>query len=213
MSTDLSKISQSEDLAFSFAEVEAALSSAQNIANAKRTSFQARLKNFLKIGLLPDVPAGRGRAAAYSPWNLFVLGLAVEMSQLGLSPTRVKLVIDSNMWRICQAAMMAARQGVPTHGFELPMTISFDPRGLAELGSGPQDQDMADVTFNYAGAGQLNENLSGWLKHGLNRVSIISVSALLWDVASYTDPDRADEFYLSVIREAERVQALEEEGE
>lgn len=72
-----------------FGGVEALLADVHGIASDRRTAFQARLKNFLRLGLLDDVKAGRGKAAKYEIHHILTLAVALEFAQLGMTPERI----------------------------------------------------------------------------------------------------------------------------
>lgn len=208
VSTDLDNFSQPATLEVTFGQLEAAIAAANRIADDKRTAFQARLKNLLKLNLLPEVQAGRGKAALFNPWHMFVMGLAVECSQLGLVPTRVVDVLRENVWQVAQMGKMVGRHGRPRGGFDMPMTVTFDPSGWIDLARPGRHGDIADATFNYAGIGQLKENLTNWFAQGFRRVSIINVSMLVWDLASRTNIHMVDQFYAQLADLADSIQLL-----
>lgn len=179
------------------------LAHTHNIASEKRTAFQARLKNLLKLGLLPQVTSGRGKAATYSPWDLILLAITLELSQLGLTPARALLVIQINQRNIATVVWNAADAGPPRDGkLPFPMLLSFDPRGLAELELNSTG-DVAARSFRWSALGNLQPQLNEWFPQGLRRLSIINVSALIYDVASYAGIGRVAEFYRAAAECAE----------
>ncbi len=91
----------------SFGVVEASLARLYGIASGRRTAFQARLKNFLKLGFPQNIAAGRGRAGVYSPAKFLQMVLAMEFSQCGLPPSIIVPIIESNWYRILPAAVRA----------------------------------------------------------------------------------------------------------
>lgn len=200
--------SSQQEFSFSFGEVEAVLSQIHGIADDKRTAFQARLKNLLKLGLLPDVQAGRGRTAKYRPWHLFCLGFAIECAQLGLAPARTVDLLKNNLWWLCQVALMVGRQGRPEGGHALPMLVTFDPSGLVDMRPS-EDGDSADITFSYMGLGILQESLEDWLKRGLLRLSIVNVSELVWRLSSRIAIREVERFYIELETHAKQVQDSE----
>jgi hypothetical protein len=203
----MSEVSQ-QRLLFSFGEAEASLAQVHRVADAKRTAFQARLKNLLKLGLLPDVQAGRGRAAAYGPWHLFQLGFALECAQLGMTPARTIGLMQNNLWFLCQVALMVGRHGGGRDGHLLPMMVTFDPSALNDMV--PDDfGDAAELSFNYAGVGILTEGLQEALANGMLRTSIINVSEMVRRITSRAAPEHVEQFYLELTGEAKRVQEEE----
>ena len=76
-------------LTMTFGEAEALVAAVNGIANDRRATFQSRIKNLLKLGLLRGLRQGRGKTAAYDSASIATLALAVEMTQLDLSPERL----------------------------------------------------------------------------------------------------------------------------
>lgn len=78
----------------SFGEVDAILSSLYEVKSAKRTAFQARLKHFLKLGALPNVKLGRGKAATYRAGDLITLAVLCDLSKSGINPERAIYLVQ-----------------------------------------------------------------------------------------------------------------------
>ncbi|ALR22062.1 hypothetical protein [Sphingobium baderi] len=158
-----------------FGGVEAALAHMHGIASHKRTAFQARLKNFLRLGLLDDVKAGRGKAAKYEAHHILLLALGLELSQMGVAPERSVELIKNNIGRISLAVLDSISTKPEGFGSDWsPTAIFFDPGALAQLTTIP-DQEVL-VLFGKT------ENLkdltaSFFAKH--TRLAMISISGLL----------------------------------
>lgn len=93
---------------FRFGEIEAILADINDIPSVQRTSFQARLKDIQRQGLLQMETLPRGKAAAYTLRELAVLAISVELCQLGLSTKRAVEVILDDPNALWTAVMMAA---------------------------------------------------------------------------------------------------------
>ncbi|WP_221795699.1 hypothetical protein [Aquisediminimonas sediminicola] len=171
-----------------FAQVERALALTYNIADDKRTAFSARLKHLQKLKFPPGINTGRGRAATYNVGHLFLMGVVLELNQLGLNPERATFVINDDMRAVAQAAAMAARAGPPQNGYENPVLLYLDPACLSDLMIDSPRGDRAASSFFYAGLGLAMESFSSWLKQGMTRIAFFSVSALIYDLASYLSP-------------------------
>ena len=118
--------------------------------------------------------------------HVLQLGLALELNQLGLNPERAIAVIESDMHSVAMAFSHAAMQGPPVGEFELPFFLYFDPSGLSDLMI-DRGEDRAVRSFVYAGLGQLKEQFDTWgTSGGLTRLSLVNVSALLWEIGSYS---------------------------
>ena len=94
-------------MAFSskFGEVEAALAALHAIASDKRTAFQARLKNFLRLGLLQDVKSGRGKAASFDAHHIVLFAVALELTQLGARPELAVEMTRGSLGRLAQGVI------------------------------------------------------------------------------------------------------------
>lgn len=190
---------------FSFGQVEQTLAQAYNIADDKRTAFASRLKHLQKRGFPPGINTGRGRAAAYNVGHLVLLGVALELNELGLTPERAIRAISEDLHAVAMAVHMAARSDEPRDGsFEFPMFLYCDPAVLDELtNDAAQGQaDWASATFFYAGIGQAMETFQEWFRAGVRRMAFFSVSALLWELAKYSPKkgdQTIDDFYSEVM--------------
>jgi hypothetical protein len=91
-----------------FGELEAILADINEIPSVQRTSFQARLKDIQRRGLLRMEGLPRGKAAAYGTRELILMAIAVEMCQFGLSSMRAVQVMLADEYPLWMAVMMAA---------------------------------------------------------------------------------------------------------
>lgn len=104
-----------EDLAaviqttFRFGELESVLADINEIPSVQRTSFQARLKDIQRHGLLRMDTLPRGKAAAYGLRELALLAIAVEMCQFGVSTKQTVEVMLSDEYPMWMAVLMAAQ--------------------------------------------------------------------------------------------------------
>ena len=190
-------------LSLRFSEVEALFAGVHLVASDKRIAFQGRLKALLRIGLLPDVMLGRGRAATYSAPDVFILGVALELLQLGLSPERaVRVVLDEGRLPIIYAGRYALRflQWEHERGtIHARWFLRCDPANLSSaLGD---DDDEARATFWYCST----RDIMDWFGNDEDRatldlwprMSLINVSTLvgrLYSVLHETDESRAVAF-------------------
>ena len=203
---------------FTFAQVEKTLALTHNVDETRRSAFAARLKHLQKMKFPPGVNTGRGRAASYDVGHICLLGVALELNQLGLSPERAVGVITSDHGAIASAFLRAAEEGPPNGSFLQPMFLYLDPAGLTDLMI-DHGRDRAARSFYYIDLDSLIKNLQKWGTGGLSRLSLVSVSAMLWDLASYSrrqkDPETsafyeaAKEWASSVARTAARTAAAE----
>jgi hypothetical protein len=198
-----------EKLALRFGDLEAALAALNGIPSHNRTAFQARLKNFHRLGFPEGIGQGRGKAVIYGARELVLMALAVELTQLGLTPERVIEVIREDEYPVWICVRMAASSltlrsevfnpGPGDFGKEcevwgfspemadnadtdpLSMFLYCDPAALA-----PWDDEGADrssATFFYGGAGVIRDNISRWTTGPTRRLALINVTKLLFDMA------------------------------
>jgi hypothetical protein len=98
------------------------------------------------------------------------------------------------------AASLAARQGPPDGKFKHPTLLHLDPTALGELMQQPKG-DRASNSFFYTGLPDALVNMRQWFTGGATRVAFFSVSALLWDLASYSgdgSPEHLQNFYRAI---------------
>jgi hypothetical protein len=171
-------------LQWTFGQVEQVLACTHSIRDDRRSAFSNRLKNYQKAGFPAGINTGRGRAATYQIGHLLQMGLALELSQLGLNPERALEVIQSDMHSVAMSLFHSASDGPPDGEFTQPYFIYFDPAGLSDLMIERQE-DRAVGSFFYAGLGQMKDQLENWSHNGLGRISLLNVSALLWNIGSY----------------------------
>ena len=87
-----------------FAMVDHVLSKMHNIDSDHRSAFANRLKHLQRLGYPLGTNTGRGRAATYRAQHFFLLGLALELAQLGLATDSAIPIIYDNMKTIAAAA-------------------------------------------------------------------------------------------------------------
>ncbi|MCL6729882.1 hypothetical protein [Sphingomonas hankyongi] len=224
-----------EGITLNFGEMEARLSILHEIASEKRTQFQARLRNFQRLGIPANVSTGRGKSVHYSPGQVVEMALALELTQLGLLPERVVQVFQLNKFPIAQGVAMAARAIMEKGGFlpdrervdqnmtvatgsqwvthdeeddPMSMFLFFDPTALASLTDIPEKyEDQASATFFYGGPGIVRENIVRWTAGPhTRRLSLINVTALLWSLIVRTKPERQQQFCKEVETWADELQ-------
>lgn len=193
------------DFSVNFGGLEALLAEMHDIADAKRTAFQARLKNFHRLKYPVGFKTEKGRATIYKPGDIAEMALALELAQLGLTPERVVRVLSINWYPTMMALRMAAqaleRKPFGFHEVEqrpddpASMFLYFDPfalSGLTEDGSGlTPDLDQASDTFFYGGEGVVRDGFVPWTSGATHRLSLINLTALLDRLAG--DPYPNDE--------------------
>jgi hypothetical protein len=200
------------ELSLRFGELEAVLADINGIPSTQRTAFQARLKNFHRLGFPEGIGKGRGKAVIYTARETVLMAVAVELTQLGLTPERVIEVIAADELPVWQSVVMAAGAiierpevfnagpgdtGNPPDqkvwGFSanwvdsdftdpFSMFLYCDPAALAPWDE--KDADRASSTFFYGGAGIIRDNISRWTTGPTRRLALINVTKLLFDIAA-----------------------------
>jgi hypothetical protein len=180
---------------WTFRQVESILADCYNIASSKRTTFASRLKNFHRLGFPLHFKAEQGKVARYSAGHLAMMALALDMTNLGLTPERIVRVLTLNWFptnmalRMAAQALIAAPAGFDEHVAKpdedpLSMFLFFDPSALSPLTMDydpaitPDLDDAAD-SFFYGGQGVVRDNLVKWTSGYVSRISIINVTAML----------------------------------
>ncbi len=188
----------------SFAAVEGMLAQLHSISDDKRVAFQGRLKALLKSGLLPHVHQGRGRAASYTPFDTVRFALALELTQLGLTPERAVKVLLNNWYPAAMAVQMATHwlsgEGEDPTG----MFLYFDPAALSDLMTvlPDRDEDYASATFFYGGIGVVHEILDRWSRDvGVRRLALINVTTLLEGISGQLRDARSQSAFVTELRE------------
>lgn len=165
-----------------FAQVEALLADVNWIASDKRTAFQARLKNFQRLGLLKDIREGRGKAAAYEAHHVLMLGLAVEFAQLGFAPDTTVSMIQRNMPHIVRAISTIPRNEKEAENWS-PQLVYFDPANLSSLMQTPVEV-LQWQDFAFAPVEEFKERLRGLLSQGCTRLALVNVTGLVVRIAT-----------------------------
>ena len=163
-----------------FAGVEALLAEVNSIQRDKRTAFQARLKNFLRLGLLPDVKEGRGKAASYETHQVLMLALAVEFTQLGFPPDATVAMIRRSLMEIVGAIRSIPKRESDTADWS-PRIVYFDPAGLSPL----MDESAVSQrrALSFAPVDKFKDDLRDMLAQGSTRLALINVTGLVVSLA------------------------------
>lgn len=162
----------------SLGEVETALAVMSNIHPRRQSQLRFRLKNLFKVGFLPHIQQGRGKAGRYGAREIFELSVAIELMQFDLGPHR----IAETMARLKDVIKASAReagdylsQGMQPLGSERHIYISFDPGGLESLSRDYGEEAKITERF-YRGDQPLDDRIA-------RRLAIINISKLSLDLA------------------------------
>jgi hypothetical protein len=94
---------------YSFGQIEVVASAMLNVPPEHRSKVDARLKNLLRKGLLPELGAQRGRAFSFTEDQALVLLLAVMLNCQGRMPEYVVFLVSRRRHLISKSA----ERGVP----------------------------------------------------------------------------------------------------
>lgn len=187
-----------------FGEVEAVLAAVHHIAAAKRTAFQARLKNFHRLGFPTDLKGGRGKAAKYKAHHMFLMAVALELSQLGVAPDRAVKTLNENIGVITRAIRHTLRREGDEYPEEWsPMVLYFNPNALAELADERSNLPVGPMPFWFEEVSHFSRELNRWFNRGeVSRLSMISVTGLLVNIEAHIGATQA--FLNDLLNWAER---------
>ena len=191
-----SSVSIPNDWRASFGEVDAILASANAIESSRRTAFQARLKHFLKLGALPNVKQGRGKAASYSVGDVITMAAICDLTRFGIAPESAVAIIENSEFILVMATYRSldmleinSDEYLDNKEFDSIM-LYFYPNALSILAGTPQ---MASLFWG--GADFLSTNGLDKTKDGQTRqVSVMNFTSLLRELVRALKDDRRDAF-------------------
>lgn len=155
------------------------LALSNSIADDKRSAFSNRLRHLQKLGFPKGTNTGRGKAANYDIGHIYLMAVALQLNQLGLTPERAIHVVEANLALIAAGAVHAARSGPPPDGFISPVFYYFDPSVLSDLMKPNARGDRAAGSLQVDTIENMFSALSKWSKMGLPRMAIFSASEII----------------------------------
>jgi len=195
----------------SFSAVEAILAGMNFIADPHRSAFASRIKNIQRLKFPSGINTGRGVAAIYRAEHVLLLGLTIELLQLGLTPERAVRTLSNNSRTIMQAfcdELLAESQEAKGYDFTGPRQtfLGFDPEAMQELAKQPEGletvEDIASFTFIYGGV----DTLTHWLQNPFPnqgiRLAVIPLTRFMQRLLSHVShslgSDQHNEFALAL---------------
>jgi hypothetical protein len=164
---------------FTFAEIEAMLAQGHEIADDKRTAFQARLKNMLRVGYPPTTKSGKGVIARYSASDAVLFALGVELFQLGIAPAHAAKLLREQWVDIA----IGITQALVRVDDEPEILLMFDPVALQDLMRSEYrrgaELDPLPLNMTILDAGIFQEMMGFVSRLGSGRRSIVSISGLI----------------------------------
>lgn len=156
------------------------------IPDERRPAFVGRLQHLQKRGFPPGVNTGRGRAATYHAEHAFLLGVALQLNELSVSPERSIRLIELSFARLAGGALAAIKGEailceVPTSSLQ---DLVHNDRGSDYEGLIPIDREYAGQRMHFILASNTPV-----------RWSVFSLSGLITRLAEFMPPlKRSDGF-------------------
>lgn len=108
----------------------------QDIPVTREDAVRSRLRSLQRLGLTAGARRGQGKRATYNAADLVFMGLALELSQLGLTPERTISLLQTQSGAILTAIREAvgkhSRKGFPCHQGAEAVYLAFDPTALRD---------------------------------------------------------------------------------
>ena len=173
-------------MAYAFSDVERALAEIHVIADERRPAFVSRLQHLQKRRFPPGVNTGRGRAASYFAEHAFLLGVALQMIEMSITPERAIRIIDSSLPALAGGAILAI-EGSERIFCEVPtqtlMDLVYGDRASEHVGLLTFDDNFADKKL------YLMKEVDGPI-----RWSIFSLSGLITGLSQLLEGDHRADF-------------------
>jgi hypothetical protein len=154
------------------------------IADDKRTAFQARLKNFHKLNYPPDRSSSKGKPSLYDEGLALQMALALEVTQLGIPPDLAVKMLTENDVVVRMAARQAANEWLAAHEERAAegrsIYLYFDPSPLASLRKESELQGHLDPTesFFYGAIADV-QNLLQSKRRGYERMALVNLTKVV----------------------------------
>ena len=130
-----------------FGQVEDLIASLHAVSDEHRIALRGRIKHFQRNGWPRGTNTGKGRPARYDFPSLLGLTIAVEFTQIGMTPERIVEVLAENWSSVTTAAHLVLAR----HDSDEPENFIYlycDPSTLSTL-SRPSLHDRAGATFKF----------------------------------------------------------------
>ena len=183
---------------FSFADVDCALATVHEIREPKRKAFTARLQNLQKHGFPTGTNTGRGRRASYEPGHVVLIGIALELIQLGLTPERAVNLIRSNMAVVRAAAAVSAEPSASNKSEFEPVVLYFNPLVLKSTVDPVEDDLWTKGSFSYGSPADAVAWLNQRWETEIPRAALFSVSDMILQIVMALCPDQTKPFWSAV---------------
>lgn len=186
---------------FNFGGVESMLASCHRVSSANRTKFQARLKNYLRLGFPEGLGEGRGRAAKYLPQHVFLLELALQFAELGVAPFRAVRALKRHMPSVTASLVYSLKEDAdPVDDDFKPVILYFDSNALSDL-SEPGSE--LPIPFGFGPVDKVS--FEEWITQDTGiRLSVINITGVLKLLDDHLPGGEGDEFFDNLLQWAKR---------
>lgn len=158
----------------------AVLMELHDITPDRRVPFSARLKHFQRLGLVPEINTGKGRAAIYGPAAFVHLALALEMAQIGIRPERTLNLLKWAGNLILTAIRLTLHPSDIPEDERNDFLIYFQPTALDPTPLGDGQEDQVVQSFFYGPTSTLGTRLAESKgEFAFQRLAIINVSHII----------------------------------
>lgn len=128
-------------MAYSFSDVVNALAVIHVIGEEKRSAFASRIQHMQKLGFPDGINTGRGRAAKYQAHHAFKIGVALQLSEIGLNPERAIATVNLSRDNLARGVQKALGIGGPPE----PVLCQVPAGRLQDLVYGDNVSDYAGL--------------------------------------------------------------------
>jgi hypothetical protein len=193
-----------------FGQIERALTEMHSVEASRAKGFRARLR-YLQQKVDIGLPrGGGGRRANFTIGHAFLLALALELEQFGMSPERVAAVIGSLEVSDEEGTLRyALYEAADRVGTDRPaILLWFVPESLSDATRAADHKyDLSAATCSWCEAGALPENLFEQ-SSAVWRIAVINLSGLIQGLAEHLGCGEPTEYV-----DALMAWANDEEGE
>lgn len=165
-------------VALTYGQLSELLAKLHYISPEKRTAFRGRLQHLQRLGFPPGANTGKGRAASYGAGSILLLALALELTQVGVSPERSIRLLENNLSFVTSAAKIASNWRAARN--KTAMLLYLEPTSLAGLTR--PDLETSSDTFFYDSWPILRKRIENYGTRGFRRLALINLSDLIANI-------------------------------
>ena len=189
----------------SFGEVDAMLASVNELDSSRRTAFQARLKHFLRLGALPNVKQGRGKASSYSAGDVITMATLCDLTRFGITPESAVAIVENGEFIFISATyrslpMLEISEDEYWNNSESdPIFLFFGPNALSVLSENKQTVGLYWGGFSFISSDVIDTTRGGQTR----QLSLMNFTTLLRVLVGTLKGERRDAFIESIAQWAQ----------